>query len=271
MVFRLDFVCEYSIVILKDNEMKINTVSKRHLQKSGFTLIELLVVISIIALLLAIMMPALGKVKRKAQSVVCRTRLKQMGVAFLLYAQDNDDEFVMNEPGWGTADAYWFYRISVYLSDVQGGQKLAGFLRCPSGRAIREYKGQAILKWNSIDYNVHKLDAQTLNPNIKVPTGQYPPPLKISNLRQSSRWTAGFDFYHGEEAEGTNIAHNPGTVGEFFWDKIMGDEAYPGSREKVLRHDGALNAVYLDGSVNQIKDPQWFPDMQPMDDSNRSE
>lgn len=61
--------------------------------KKGFTLIELLVVISIIALLLAILMPALGKVKEKAREVVCRSNLKQWGMVFLLYTQDNSDKF----------------------------------------------------------------------------------------------------------------------------------------------------------------------------------
>ena len=59
----------------------------------GFTLIELLVVIAIIALLLAILMPALGMVKAKAQAVVCRTNLKQYGLAGTLYASENDDLF----------------------------------------------------------------------------------------------------------------------------------------------------------------------------------
>ena len=48
-------------------------------RKNGFTLIELLVVISIIAVLMAVMIPALGRAKLAAQSVVCKTRLKDLG------------------------------------------------------------------------------------------------------------------------------------------------------------------------------------------------
>ncbi|MCK4998822.1 MAG: type II secretion system protein [Anaerohalosphaera sp.] len=246
-----------------------NVVTAKVSRRNGFTLIELLVVISIIAMLLAILMPALGKVKDKARSVVCRTRLKQMGVAFMLYGQENNDEFVMNEPVWGVPDAYWFYRISQYLDDVDGRDRLGGFLRCPSGRAIREYKDQAILKWNSIDYNVHKLDAQVLNPGLNVASGTYPPPMRLSQIKQASRCTAAFDFYHGEEADGTNIAHSPGTVGKYFWDKIMDNDEFPQRREKVLRHDGNLNAVYIDGSVGKINDPQWYEDMHPWPDPDR--
>ncbi|AQT69216.1 putative major pilin subunit [Anaerohalosphaera lusitana] len=62
-------------------------------RNKGFTLIELLVVISIIALLLAIMMPALQKVKLVAEEVICRSNLKQYGLAGELYRQDNGDKF----------------------------------------------------------------------------------------------------------------------------------------------------------------------------------
>lgn len=58
--------------------------------KKGFTLIELLVVISIIALLLSILMPALSKVKEQARILVCKTNLHQWGIAIMTYTSDND-------------------------------------------------------------------------------------------------------------------------------------------------------------------------------------
>ena len=68
--------------------------------KKGFTLIELLVVISIIALLLSILMPALRKVKEKATALLCMTRLKDLGLAVNLYTADNR-RFPSNHfPGW---------------------------------------------------------------------------------------------------------------------------------------------------------------------------
>jgi prepilin-type N-terminal cleavage/methylation domain-containing protein/prepilin-type processing-associated H-X9-DG protein len=57
-------------------------------RKKGFTLVELLVVIAIIALLLSILMPALGKVRVQATRLVCTTRLKDVGMAMGLYAND---------------------------------------------------------------------------------------------------------------------------------------------------------------------------------------
>ena len=65
------------------------------MKKKGFTLIELLVVISIIAMLLAILMPALSKVKKIAQRVVCATNLKGLGTAQTVYSQDYDDEYAV--------------------------------------------------------------------------------------------------------------------------------------------------------------------------------
>ena len=70
-------------------------------RKRGFTLIELLVVIAIIALLMSILMPALSRVKKQAQSVACMSRIKSWGMLFKLYTDDNNGFF--NE-GWGFAD-----------------------------------------------------------------------------------------------------------------------------------------------------------------------
>jgi len=60
----------------------------------GFTLIELLVVISIIALLIAILMPALNKAREQGKRAVCLTNMKSLGVCWMMYADDNDDRIV---------------------------------------------------------------------------------------------------------------------------------------------------------------------------------
>ena len=88
---------------------------------NGFTLIELLVVISIIALLLSILMPALGKVKQKAKGLVCRTNLKSMQLATFLYAQENADKMVRQTSsgaGYGDYGNLWIEAIGSYCEDV---------------------------------------------------------------------------------------------------------------------------------------------------------
>jgi len=61
---------------------------------SGFTLIELLVVIAIIAILAAMLLPALTKAKQAAKAANCRSNLKQLALAWMMYADDNNDRMV---------------------------------------------------------------------------------------------------------------------------------------------------------------------------------
>jgi prepilin-type N-terminal cleavage/methylation domain-containing protein len=63
--------------------------SSKGVHQKGFTLVELLVVISIIALLIAILLPTLHKAKESANSVACQSNLKQLGFGFLCFAQDH--------------------------------------------------------------------------------------------------------------------------------------------------------------------------------------
>ena len=124
--------------------------------RTAFTLIELLVVISIIAMLMAIIMPALGRVRETAKRTVCLSNMRQIGLMMDCYLVDNryrlpPSSCHINEQNWRK---YWLYRLSHYAqADL--------LYKCPSDKSGREFVNwtdeqpelDGEKRWSSFAYN----------------------------------------------------------------------------------------------------------------------
>jgi len=233
--------------------------TKNTVKHKGFTLIELLVVISIIALLLAILMPSLQKVKRQAQSVVCSSNLKQVGLASVMYVMENNN---MLPPLVGNPSAnedYWITYFGSYIGDKKNNE----IFRCPnikmaSGNWVST--GQIIYYPNdpfwyrtlAYGWNAKALSVDPWNDAGSPDVNGDGSINNIDWYMYSAKYSK---FKH--PARTMMVVDGSGFIIAKMWGQVDADGYNPPDsiywNNLHFRHDGRCNLIYVDGSVGFLK------------------
>ena len=231
-------------------------------KSKGFTLIELLVVIAIIALLLSIIMPALGLAKEKARSIACRANVRSMSLALRLYTEDTDGKLFSYLTG------LYIDQLAEQLGDVDKVRY------CPSTKILEDFDpadptagGSSRLSWV---WNLGVSEPEHGSYGLNGWLYNYP-------FGRSFVWIESDDNLQKMAYPNTLSTANSASV-PVFYDSIWVD-AWPkhtdtvpanlnletGGRgsdnpvnnhiQRLLmdRHRGSINVSFLDGHVESIK------------------
>lgn len=224
------------------------------IRHGGFTLIELLVVIAIIAILAALLLPALAKAKEHAQRTVCKSNMHQMGLTALIYAQENEDKFPPALRDGSTYHTVWL-PLETYNYFVYDGRVQTNCLTCPNknrdGQWIKfKANGQSVRVGFFCLWRVPtaKLDPRQRDADYGSLPWPWDSPQKTTDSTPYTMLMAdvihkGTDVY-GSSKEVTSVPHSPTGPRVGGSDQIVEPE--------VLKSDGG-NLGLVDGSVSWRK------------------
>ena len=126
----------------RPGERSVWNIPKNRPEWTGFTLIELLVVISILALLIALLLPVAQRVRHQARAVVCQANLKQWGTTLALYVENNQGQFPFSD-----ATALFQRSFRGKHEPRLKGADIKGILCCPMAGPSSLIRGSTFKSW----------------------------------------------------------------------------------------------------------------------------